>query len=143
MSSIRVIVSIYYKSDISVEYFFFHSCDEKGVTKVVVASSDYCRERSQGETNRKISSQRPQYSSYTSRKVSSSSTESDSCFGSLTGTAFSEDRADSRLSSNTSGLLRNQESHSSYGASRSKKISSGLSSSRSISPTKFSLGALK
>ena len=115
----------------------------KGVTKVVVASSDYCRERSQGETNRKISSQRPQYSSYTSRKVSSSSTESDSCFGSLTGTAFSEDRADSRLSGNTSGLFRNQESHSSYGASRSKKISSGLSSSRSISPTKFSLGALK
>ena len=89
---------------------------------------------------------------YSSRKVSNSSTESDSCFGSLTGTAYSDDRADYR-----SGLFRNQQSNnssytasrnqefssSSYTTSRANKATSSYSSSRSTSPTKFSLGALK
>ena len=96
----------------------------------------------------RMSSHRPHYTTPDVRKVSSSSTESDSCFGSFTGTTFSEDRSDSRLglmssSTSSSGLFRNQESYSSYGAGRTSKRSSGYSSSRSTSPTKFSLGALK
>ena len=102
-----------------------------------------------GERNySRMSSHRPHYTTPDVRKVSSSSTESDSCFGSFTGTTFSEDRSDSRLglmssSTSSSGLFRNQESYSSYGAGRTSKTSSGYSSSRSTSPTKFSLGALK
>ena len=80
---------------------------------------------------------------YTGRKVSNSSTESDSCFGSLSGTGYSEDRGDYRM-----GLFRNQETNSSSytstsTTSRSNNKTSYFSSSRSSSPTKFSLGALK
>ena len=105
-------------------------------------------DRNSGETYSRMSSHRPHYTTADVRKVSSSSTESDSCFGSFTGTTFSEDRSDSRLglmssSTSSSGLFRNQESYSSYGAGRTSKTSSGYSSSRSTSPTKFSLGALK
>ena len=97
------------------------------------SSEDTRSERRSGPGQRQL---------YTSRKVSNSSTESDSCFGSLSGTGYSDDRGEHRM-----GLFRNQDSHSSsYSTnttSRSNNKTSYFSSSRSTSPTKFSLGALK
>ena len=105
----------------------------------------YSKYSSEDFGERRRSGQRPLYTgnSYNSRKVSNSSTESDSCFGSLSGTGYSDDRADYRM-----GLFRNQESNSSSytsssTTSRTNKTTSAFSSSRSASPTKFSLGALK
>ena len=100
------------------------------------AGGHYSKYSSEDFGERRRSGQRqPLYS----RKVSDSSTESDSCFGSLTGTAYSDDRADYRTP-----LYRNQEaSRSSYTSSRANKTRSSYSSSGSTSPTKFSLGALK
>ena len=95
-----------------------------------------------GERRRSGQRQLVSANNFNSRKVSNSSTESDSCFGSLSGTGYSDDRADYRM-----GLFRNQESsRSSYttsSTSRTNKTTSAFSSSRSTSPTKFSLGALK
>ena len=104
----------------------------------------YSKYSSEDFGERRRSGQRQLYTgnSFNSRKVSNSSTESDSCFGSLSGTGYSDDRADYRM-----GLFRNQESNSSsYSStttSRTNKTTSAFSSSRSTSPTKFSLGALK
>ena len=105
----------------------------------------YSKYSSEDFGERRRSGQRQLYSAnnFNSRKVSNSSTESDSCFGSLSGTGYSDDRADYRM-----GLFRNQESNSSsYSSSattsRVNKTTSAFSSSRSTSPTKFSLGALK
>ena len=105
----------------------------------------YSKYSSEDFGERRRSGQRPVYTgnSFNSRKVSNSSTESDSCFGSLSGTGYSDERAEYRM-----GLFRNQESNSSsYSSSattsRSNKTTSAFSSSRSTSPTKFSLGALK
>ena len=108
----------------------------------VGAGAHYSKYSSEDFGERRRSGQRQ---SLYSRKVSDSSTESDSCFGSLTGTAYSaysDDRADYRT-----GLYRNQEasrsSYTSYSSSRANKTGSSYSSSGSTSPTKFSLGALK
>ena len=135
-------------SDLHNPFAQYRSFDEfrsgKQGTRTSGGASHYSKYSSEDFGERRRSGQRQLYSAnnFNSRKVSNSSTESDSCFGSLSGTGYLDDRADYRM-----GLFRNQESNSSSyttsTTSRANKTTSAFSSSRSTSPTKFSLGALK